>query len=157
MYSFAIQTLVDITENGDLKREFPFKTLSGELVHDKHSLDIARSQNSNFTTLIQLLQMRGNIVWEKPPVRAEITLSQDRIFGSHYEGRANYWTFMWEVEQSEVYNDMNTPCGSLITDFDNVPILNFCKETVTFPSSAFITQDHKFKNTQFIYLGIQTK
>lgn len=157
MYSFAIQTLVDITENGNLKQDFPFKTLSGELIHDTHSLSTARNQNANFTTLIQLLQVRGNIVWEKQPVRSEIVLSQDRIFGSHYEGKATVWTFMWEVEQPDVYNDLQTPCGSLITDFDYVPILTFCKESVTFPANAFITQDPKFKNTQFTYLGIQTK
>lgn len=67
MYTYAIQTLVDITENGDLRKQFPFKTKSGELVHDKHSLEIARNQNSNFTTLVQLLQMRGNIIWDGPP------------------------------------------------------------------------------------------
>ena len=157
MYSFAIQTLVDITENGNLKKEFPFKTLSGELIHDKHSLEIARNQNSNFTTLVQLLQMRSNIVWDKPPIRSELVLTQDRTFGSHYEGKANCWTFMWQTEQSEIYNDMGTSCGSLVTDFDCVPILTFCKESVTFPANTFITQDHKFKNTQFTYLGIQTK
>lgn len=157
MYSFAIQSLVDITDNGDIKKVFPFKTKSGELVHDAHSLEIARNQNANFTTLLQLLQVRGNIVWDTPPQRSEIVLNQDRIFGSHYEGKATTWTFVWETEQSDVYNDMQTPCGSLITDFDYVPILSFCKESVTFPANAFITKDPKFKNTQFTYLGQQTK
>ena len=157
MYSFAIQTLVDITENGDLKKEFPFKTLSGELVHDKHSLNIAKDQNANFSTLIQLLQLRGNIRWHDLPVRSEIVLSQDKTFGSHYEGKASVWTFVWEVEQVDIYNDANIPCGSLIADFDNVPILTFCKESVTFPANTFITQDHKFKNTQFTYIGLQDK
>lgn len=157
MYSFAIQTLVDITENGNLKREFPFKTKSGELIHDSHSLEVARNQNANFTTLIQLLQVRGNIVWQEGPVRSETVLNQNKIFGTHYEGKATMWTFVWETEQQDVYNDIQTPCGSLITDFDYVPVLNFCKETVTFPASAFITQDAKFKNTQFTYLGVQAK
>jgi hypothetical protein len=157
MHSFAIQTLVDITENGNLKQAFPFKTLSGELVHDAYSLEIARNQNANFTTLIQLLQVRGNISWDKHPIRSEILLSRDNTFGSHYEGKANLWTFVWETEQSDVYNDLETPCGSLVMDFDYVPILTFCKESVTFPTNTFITNDLKFKNTQFTYLGQQAK
>lgn len=159
MYSFAIQTLIDITDNGDIKKDFPFKSLSGDLIHDTHSLAVARNQNANFTTLKQLLQVRGNITWKNPPVRSEIVLSQDKIFGTQYEGKASVWTFVWEVEQSDVYNDfeLKTPCGALITDFDYVPIIAFCKESVTFPANAFITQDPKFKNTQFTYLGVQAK
>ena len=157
MYSFAIQTLVDITDNGDLKQVFPFKTKSGDLVHDPHSLTIARNQNSNFTTLVQLLQVRGNITWQQGPVRSEIALRDKKTFGTHYDGQATMWTFVWETEQPDVYNDLNTNCGGLITDFDNVPVLTFCKESVTFPANAFITQDPKFKNTQFTYLGQQAK
>jgi hypothetical protein len=157
MYNFAIQTLIDITDNGDLRKEFPFRSKSNELIHDKHSLETARNQNSNFTTMIQLLQLRGNIHHDMTPVRSEIILSQEKLFGSHYEGKANVWTFEWRTEQQDVYDDLQTPCGSLVTDFDYVPVITFCKESVTFPANAFITQDHKFKNTQFIYLGMLDK
>ncbi len=63
MHTYMVHTLVDITDNGLLRGEFPFKTKSGEVVHDKQSLFIARNQNSNFTTMLQLLQIRGNITW----------------------------------------------------------------------------------------------
>jgi hypothetical protein len=61
MHEYRIHTLVDITDNGNLKKQFPFTTESGIKVHDKHTLAIARDQNSNFSTMLQLLQMRGNI------------------------------------------------------------------------------------------------
>ena len=157
MYRYAVQTLVDITENGDLKKEFPFKTKSNELVHDRHSLEIARNQNNNFTSLIQLLQVRSNIVWEHPPMRSETVLNQNKIFGTAYEGKASMWTFIWETEQPDIYSDMQTPTGTLAMDFENVPVLIFCKESVTFPASAFLTQDHRYKNTQFTYLGMSDK
>ena len=48
MYEFLIHTLVDITDNGNLRKEFPFKTNANELIHDRESLSIARNQNSNF-------------------------------------------------------------------------------------------------------------
>ena len=160
MYTFSITTLVDITNNGDLRKPFPFKTLSGGLVHDNHSLSIAKDQNNNFTTLIQLLQIRGNIVWKDAPDRNSMILNQNKYFGTHYEGKANVWHFRWDVEQVDVYSDFDgedKECGNLVKDFDYVPIINFCKETITFPASAFITQDPKFKNTVFTYEGPSDK
>ena len=50
MYEYKIHTLIDITENGNLKQTFPFKTIANEVVHNKESLIIARNQNSNFST-----------------------------------------------------------------------------------------------------------
>ena len=67
MHEYRIHTLVDITENGNLKQQFPFKTPSGDEINDKHSLAVARNQNSNFSTMLQLLQMRTNITWEHLP------------------------------------------------------------------------------------------
>ena len=54
MYEFLIHTLVDITDNGNLRKEFPFKTNANELIHDRESLAVARNQNSNFKTILQL-------------------------------------------------------------------------------------------------------
>ena len=54
MYEFRVHTLVDITENGVLTKPFPFKTPSGDVVHDKQTLAIARNQNNNFNTMLQL-------------------------------------------------------------------------------------------------------
>ena len=55
MHEYRIHTLVDITDNGNLKRQFPFTTDAGHDIHDKHTLAIARDQNSNFGTMLQLL------------------------------------------------------------------------------------------------------
>jgi hypothetical protein len=85
MHEYRVHTLVDITENGNLKQPFPFKTKSGEMIHDRHSLAVARDQNSNFNTMLQLLQMRGNITWEQPPHRITDTI-RNHAFGSFYEG-----------------------------------------------------------------------
>ena len=40
MHEYRLHTLVDITENGNLKQQFPFKTLAGNEIHDKHSLEL---------------------------------------------------------------------------------------------------------------------
>ena len=152
MYEFRVHTLVDITDNGNLKREFPFKTSGDEVVHDKHTLTIARHQNANFNTMIQLLQIRGNITWEVPPMRINETLGNS-AFGSAYEGKHISWHFAFFVEQSEVYGEQQEPTAQLIDDFHLVPILNFCKETATFPTATFITQNSETINTYFSYAG----
>ena len=156
MYEFRVHTLVDITDNGSLHRTFPFKTPGREVVHDKQTLAIARNQNSNFNTMLQLLQIRGNVTWEVPPTRINDTLGNS-AFGSAYEGKHLSWHFSFFVEQDEVYGDRLNPTAQLIDDFDLVPIINFCKETATFPTSTFITQDHRTINTYFSYAGEYNK
>ena len=152
MHEYRIHTLVDITENGNLKQAFPFKTPSGEMIHDRHSLAVARDQNSNFNTMLQLLQMRGNITWELPPYRITDTI-KNHTFGSFYEGTQTSWHFQFFTEQSGVYGDLQDPVAQLVEDFHHVPIVSFCKETVTFPLSTFDTQDLRTLNTYFSYAG----
>ena len=156
MYEFRIHTLVDITDNGNLRKEFPFKTNANELIHDRESLAVARNQNSNFNTMLQLFQMRGNITWERPPIRENRTIGKTKI-GTAYEGKQNVWHFQFFTEQTEVYGDPQNPTNQLIDDFHLVPILNFCKETATFPTATFITQDHRIINTYFSYAGEYNK
>ena len=156
MYEFRVHTLVDITDNGNLRKEFPFKTSGNEVVHDKHTLAIARYQNSNFNTMIQLLQIRGNITWEVPPVKINDTLGNS-TFGFAYDGKHTSWHFTFFTEQLDVYGNQQEPTAQLIEDFHLVPILNFCKETATFPTTTFITQDLKTINTYFSYAGEYNK
>ena len=160
MHTFIVHTLVDITDNGNLKFGFPFKTLSGDMIHDKQSLFIARNQNSNFTTLKQLLQLRGNITWENPPKKIHDNIINTK-FGTAYADKSTKqtsWHFQFFTEQTDVYGDESTNnVGQLVDDFDLVPVLAFCKETVTFPSNTFITQDDQTINTYFSYEGFQNK
>ena len=156
MYEFLIHTLVDITDNGNLRKEFPFKTNANELIHDRESLTVARNQNSNFNTMLQLFQMRGNIIWERTPIRENRTIGNTK-FGTAYEGKQNVWHFQFFTEQTEVYGDPQNPTNHLIDDFHLVPILNFCKETAAFPTATFITQDSRTINTYFSYAGEYNK
>ena len=156
MHEYRVHTLVDITENGNLKQPFPFKTKSGEMIHDRHSLAVARDQNSNFNTMLQLLQMRGNIMWELPPHRITDTI-RNHAFGSFYEGTQTTWHFQFVTEQSGIYGDEQDPTAQLVEDFHHVPIVSFCKETVTFPLSTFDTQDLRTLNTYFSYAGTVDK
>ena len=156
MHEYRVHTLVDITDNGNLKQAFPFKTPSQEVVHDKQTLAIARNQNANFNTVLQILQMRGNVTWENPPIRINDTLG-NMGFGSFYEGKHTSWHFTFFTEQANVYGDEFGPVAQLAEDFHHVPVISFCKETATFPLSTFDTKDNATINTYFSYAGLADK
>ena len=135
-----MHTLVDITKNGNLKNNFPFETAAGDMIDGKESLRTARNQNSNFNTMIQMLQIRGNIVWEDDPVRFTHDLSVTK-FGSCYEGTNTSWHFSFFTEQTDVFGNENDPTEQLTEDFNLVPILTECKNSAHFPIQTFITKD----------------
>ena len=141
MYEYRIHTLVDITNNGNLRQPFPFKTEAGKVIDDKHSLSIARNQNSNFSTMIQLLQMRGNITWEHAPQKMELPDLGNHTFGSYYEGPHTTWHFQFFTEQSGVYGDITDPTASLVEDFSLIPIVADCINTAHLPIHTFVTKE----------------
>ena len=141
MYEYRIHTLVDITQNGNLKQQFPFKTLAGTEIKDKQTLAVARDQNSNFSTMLQLLQMRGNITWEHPPQKVELPTLGNHLFGSYYEGQHVTWHFQFFTEQSGVYGEMVDPTANLVDDFSLIPVMAQCHNTAHFPVQTFVTKE----------------
>ena len=141
MHEYHVHTLVDITSNGNLKQAFPFTTMSGNSVQDKHSLATARDQNSNFNTMLQLIQMRGNITWEQPPQIMELSNLGNHGFGSYYEGTHLSWHFQFFTEQSGVYGDVADPTENLVEDFSLVPIITECTNTAHLPLHTFCTKE----------------
>ena len=55
MHSYMMHTLVDITKNGNLVKNFPFETPAGDIIDGKEALRTAKNQNNNFNTMIQML------------------------------------------------------------------------------------------------------
>ena len=135
-----IHTLVDITKNGSLAKNFPFETSAGDVISDRHSLRLAKKQNNNFETMIQMLQIRGNIVWEDDPQRFAHDLTSTK-FGKYYEGHNTSWHFTFFTEQTDVFGNESNPTEQLVEDFNLVPILSDCKNTAHFPIETFITKD----------------
>ena len=150
MHEYRIHTLVDITDNGNLKQQFPFTTEAGHNIHDKHTLSLARDQNSNFATTLQLLQMRGNVTWEQPPQKVDLANLANHGFGSYYEGPHTTWHFQFFTEQSEVYGDIIDPTSSLVDDFGLIPIVADCTNTAHLPIQTFVTKEMQGTDRQKI-------
>ena len=139
MHSYMMHTLVDITKNRSLAKNVPFETAAGEMIDGKEPLRTARNQNSNFNSMIQRLQIRGNITWEDDPVRFTHDLSVTK-FGKYYEGHNTSWHFTFFTEQTDVFGDQQNPTEQLTEDFNLVPVLTECKNTAHFPIQTFITK-----------------
>jgi hypothetical protein len=150
MHEYHVHTLVDITSNGNLKRQFPFQTPGGKLIHDKHSLAMARAQNSNFNTMLQIIQMRGNITWEVSPQMIDLPTLGNHTFGSYYEGKHKTWHFQFFTEQSGVYGDFVDPTASLVEDFSLVPVESECGNTAHLPIHTFVTKEMQGTDRQKI-------
>ena len=150
MHEYRVHTLVDITSNGNLKQQFPFKTESGDMINDKDSLSIAKNQNANFNTMLQLLQMRGNITWERLPQKVELPNLGNHAFGSYYEGPHTTWHFQFFVEQSGVYGDNVDPTASIVDDFSLVPVVADCTNTAHLPIQTFVTKEMQGTDRQKI-------
>lgn len=122
---FRLYTLVDITETGehrgnDLKRT---------------------SQQSNYNTVIQTLNLRSNII---PLKLSNYMLNLDNAnFGTNYSGNNMIWSFIFDIDYG-VHS-----IEYMIEDFTLVPIVSGLDETAVLNKSMFQTYDKKYKNIIF--------
>ena len=103
------------------------------------------SQQSNFNTLVQTVNIRANML----PVNCEQKaggITQYNL-GSNFKGKQNYWIVTFESEREAVSIDENT----LIEDFQLVPVVLQLNETAEMPQSVFNPDDELNKNISFIF------
>lgn len=124
---FEIYTLIDITET--------------QARFNKN--DPLWHQQQNFMTVIQTLGLRANPVVKKSPTQFTADI-KDYDFGSKFKGKKSVWHFEFEYEQQEVVS-----VGSLIDDFDLVPVITDLNEDAKFNNSMFATKDPKSRNIIF--------
>ena len=120
------------------------------MIQDKHTLAIARNQNSNFATMVQLLQMRGNITWDHPPQKILLPNLGNHNFGSYYEGVHTTWHFQFFTEQSGLYGGIEDPSEYLVEDFNLVPVVPECANTAHMPIHTFVTREMQGTDRQKI-------
>jgi hypothetical protein len=119
MPRYQIVTLVDITRTNPTRSET-----------DQHLL----GQQANFNTLLQSIGLRSNVEWTVDPVESAGSLPYP------LEGRANYWTWTFEVEREEVFTKDGNPVGLLLDDLHGVPIISQLNNSVDIDPPVFQTQ-----------------
>lgn len=118
MERYKITTLVDITKTNPSRDAKDPKLLG---------------KRSNFNSLLQTLNIRSNIFYDKDPL-----VERGRL-PDPWEGKGSYWIFEFETERDDVYKDFNDQAGLLKTDLDGVPIIDNLDNTVDFKLPVFKT------------------
>lgn len=118
MPRYRIITLVDITQNS---------------LPNSDQTAMTRSQQSNFNSLIQAINLRSNVDWNTDPKKIEGRLPDP------FSGKGNAWSWEFDCEREQVFEKGTDPVGLLKDDLDGVPIIVGLEDTVEFPHSAFIT------------------
>lgn len=133
MKEFTIQTLVDITETGQRRKE--------------PGLEIDYAQHQNFTMLMQAIGMRVNPHYASGPrVRTENISGHG--FGSVFKGTHNVWTFKFSIEYADGYTDATgNKAGLLIDDLNFIPMIVQLTETAELNRALLDTKSEQYKNT----------
>jgi hypothetical protein len=119
MPRYQIVTLVDITRTNPTRSET-----------DQHLI----GQQANFNTLLQSIGLRSNVEWTIDPVESAGSLPFP------LEGKANYWTWTFEVEREDVFTKDNDPVGLLLDDLHGVPIIGQLNNSIDIDPPVFQTQ-----------------
>lgn len=110
---YSLYTLVDITATGRYRSRN----------------DLERLQQQNFDTVIQTIELAGNLTYELSPA-----LINGEIFG---DPALRCWYFEWRMEREKVLEHNGDEVGRLKELFEFVPIITGLTESVEFPKPIF--------------------
>lgn len=111
-----------------------------------------RSQQSNFETILQIVNMRSQPEEISESERTEISI--DTIlnfnFGYIYEKSynkkiktINVWSFTFSVDHADVFNNGIDDLGSLSEDCDQVPMILNLEESFKLPNQMNISDEQR--------------
>lgn len=118
MPRYKIITLIDITRTGATKN---------------NGTQFQISQQHNFNSLRQAIELRSNVQWHTDPLKLNGQLP-DNI-----DGKSVYWTWEFEVERDEVFLHENNHVKLLLDDLNGVPIIPDLENNIEITPAAIQT------------------
>lgn len=132
MEYIQIKTLIDITKT-DVRRPNQGSILE-------------YSQNKNFTTLLQCLEIKSIVNFTAAPTLEKVDI-KNLGFGAIYKGKQTVWTFKFSPDRPLVYQTNESEIGLLIDDLHQVPIIKNLTETINIDTAIFDLSSEQYKNT----------
>ncbi len=128
MNTYEIVTLVDITRTQARREEAD---------------PIKKSQQANFDSLRQAIELRSNVEWDRDPKATDGSLPPNTDLG-----KARHWRWRFSVEREAVFERDGDPVALLVEDLHGVPVISNLEETIDLNPSAFLTRGKNI-NTWF--------
>ena len=132
METIEVKTLIDVT-NTDVRR-----------LSQGTQLEV--DQCRNWTTLKQCVELRSVVSYDFSPSVDEVDI-KNLGFGKKHKGVHRVWTWRFRPDRDMVYVDPTGPIGGLLTDLDQVPIIQNLTESINIDKPVFELTDPDFKNT----------
>jgi hypothetical protein len=137
-------TLYDIT-----KSNITFRKKFVEIINADERK--SRSQQSNFETILQIINMRSQPenISEVDRLDIDITKIEEYKFGYLYSKEYTkletftLWKLMFSIDHPDVFHNGIEELGNLLSDCDQVPMIIDLNETFILPNQMNITTELK--------------
>lgn len=145
-YRISCYTLFDITQTGVMNRNRPG-------VDEDQSVWLhKRNTQHNFDTVLQAISLRSQPEISSSPKKLEIQFGEDYDFGFLYQQNEDEtypcWTFDFEVQHPNVFEDGINELGALYKDCDEIPMIKCGTEWDKLPN--FLDTTPELRNIFFV-------
>lgn len=145
MFRITCYTLFDITQTNVLNRAKPDLNLDYDVWLRK------RNSQSNFDTILQVINLRSQPENISIPIKFEINFDEVDYFGFLYQQLENEtypaWMFNFEIADITVFKDEESDLGNLYKDCMGVPVTLTGVEWNKLPN--FLDVSPELKNIYF--------
>lgn len=138
-------TLYDITQtNVNFRKKFTEIVPADEIKQ--------RSQQSNFETILQIVNMRSQPEDISESEKLEIKIDDidnynfGYLYGKSYNKKlktVNIWTFTFSVDHADVFNNGIEDLGNLLNDCNQVPMILNLDESFKLPNQMNISDEQR--------------
>lgn len=140
-FTVRCSTLFDITQTGVISRR--------NANNDDPVWILKRNQQCNFDTIIQAISLRSQPENITVPTKHSISFKQNHNFGILFDKttKINYWTFDFDINYANVYNNGIHELGYLLLDCDKIPMIKCKTEWNKLPN--YLDTDLNTRNIYF--------
>ena len=150
MIKIVCYTLFDITPSGIRSHtralEFPVTDRTGATLENIDDWNRARNQQRNWETILQVVSLRTQPERCSDPVNFTADFKTTEF---PLKGRGRVWSFAFESDIDDAFDQGQSPIGALVADVHQVPMVLGLNETST--RNQFIVSAGNAKNIYFTY------
>ena len=148
-YRIRCYTLFNITHSASVSRRPSINFTPAQL----KDWELKRNAQANFDTVLQVISIRCQPENPSTPKVKTVDFSKEELFGFMYEQEEpqQYWTFDFDIEKDNVFDDGVSPLGFLFADCDGVPMVKTGTEWNKLPD--FLDTSPELRNIHFEVLS----